>query len=167
MSKSATKSAKPPKQEWFDLPNPTGQTKTGEVGLRFTCTQCGNCCTGPTGFVLFTDIEAKGMARALGISTDAFYQTYTRDTIVGRSLTENKTSFGYDCIFLTRDEKTGKTGCSVYTSRPEQCRTWPFWDSNLRTKRDWASASKGCPGMDTGELHPPKHIRLTRDRVEI
>lgn len=154
-------------EEWFDRPDPTGHTDTGETGLRFTCTQCGNCCTGPTGYVLFTDKEAGAMAKDLGISKPAFYEEYTRDTIVGRSLTENKTGYGYDCVFLTRDEKTGKTGCSVYKSRPEQCRTWPFWDSNLTSKRAWASASKGCPGMDSGELHPPKHIRITRERVEI
>jgi len=159
-------STKTPK-EWFEKPDPTGLTDTGELGLRFTCTQCGNCCTGPTGFVLFTDQEAGAMAREIGISKPEFYETYTRDTIVGRSLNETKSSFGYDCVFLTRDDKTGKTGCSVYRSRPEQCRTWPFWDSNLRGKRDWARASKGCPGMDTGELHTPKHIQLTRDRVEI
>lgn len=160
-------SGKVPAQEWFDHPDPTGTTETGEVGLRFTCTQCGRCCTGPTGFVLFNDKEAGAMARSLKITKDAFYEQYTRDTIVGRSLNENLTEHGYDCVFLTRDEKTGKAGCSVYASRPEQCRTWPFWDSNLTSKRAWASASKGCPGMDTGELHPPKHIRITRERVQI
>lgn len=154
-------------QEWFDQPDPTGHTDSGENGLRFTCTQCGNCCTGPTGFVLFTDIEAGAMAKSLAISKAEFYELHTRDTIVGRSLNENKTGYGYDCVFLTRDEKTGKTGCSVYKTRPEQCRTWPFWDSNLRRKRDWAQAARGCPGMNSGELHPPKHIRITRDRVEI
>lgn len=160
-------SGRVPAKEWFDKPDPTGKTDTGEIGLRFTCTQCGNCCTGPTGFVLFTDKEASAMAKDLKIPKDEFYEQYTRDTIVGRSLNENKTGYGYDCVFLTRDEKTGKTGCSVYKSRPEQCRTWPFWDSNLASKRDWAYASKGCPGMDSGELHPPKHIRITRERVQI
>lgn len=153
--------------EWFDRPDPTDSTDTGEVGLRFTCTQCGNCCTGPTGFVLFNDKEARAMAESLGITKRAFHEKYTRDTVAGRSLTENKTGYGYDCVFLTRDEKTGMTGCSVYESRPEQCRTWPFWGSNLRTKRDWTRAAKGCPGMDSGQLHPSRHIRLTRDRVEI
>lgn len=153
--------------EWFAKPDPTGETDTGEVGLRFTCTQCGKCCTGPTGFVLFNDREAGAMARDLGMSKAAFYERYTRDTSEGRSLNENRTAHGYDCVFLTRDEETGKTGCSVYGSRPEQCRTWPFWDSNLRGKRAWERASAGCPGMDQGELHRPAYIRLTRDRIEI
>ena len=154
-------------QEWFDAPDPTGKTQTGEVGLRFTCTQCGNCCTGPTGFVLFTDDEALAMSKDLGIGLGDFLKRYTRPTIVGRSLMEvYAEGFGFDCVFLTRDA-SGKTGCRVYGSRPEQCRTWPFWRSNLVGKRAWSSESKGCPGMDTGELHSPEHIRITRDRVEI
>ncbi len=154
--------------EWFDKPDPTGTTDTGEVGLRFTCTQCGNCCTGPTGFVLFTDKEADAMAAELGISSEDFYKQYSRETLVGRSLNETVVDgFGYDCVFLTRDDKTGKTGCSVYKSRPEQCRTWPFWRSNLIGKRAWKEESRDCPGMNTGQLHSPEHIRITRDRVEI
>ena len=155
------------KQEWFDKPDPTGTTDSGETGLRFTCTQCGNCCTGPTGFVLFTDDEAQAMASDLKISKEDFYAKHTRDTLVGRSLNEIEADgFGYDCVFLTRDE-TGKTGCSVYGSRPEQCRTWPFWRSNLVGKRAWKEESRGCPGMNQGALHTPEHIRITRERVEI
>ena len=36
-------------------------------GLRFECTQCGNCCSGGPGAVWFTSEEAGGMARALGL----------------------------------------------------------------------------------------------------
>lgn len=165
---STSNPASKKKQEWFDKPDPIGTTDTDEVGLRFTCTQCGNCCTGPTGFVLFTDIEASAMAADLKITKEEFYEQHTRDTLVGRSLDEIEVDgFGYDCVFLTRDEKTGKTGCSVYQSRPEQCRTWPFWKSNLVGKRAWKEESRGCPGMNQGELHTPEHIRITRDRVEI
>lgn len=163
---AAKQTAKQAKQEWFDKPDPTGKTDTGEEGLRFTCTQCGSCCTGPTGFVIFTHEEAQAMAKDLKIPTEKFYEQYTRDTLVGRSLTEVQTSFGYDCVFLDRDEN-GKALCNVYKSRPEQCRTWPFWGSNLTSKRAWASASKDCPGMDTGTLHTTEHIRITRDRIEI
>ncbi len=155
------------KKEWFDKPDPTGKTDSGEVGLRFTCTQCGHCCTGPTGFVLFTDDEAAAMARDLEITKAEFYTQYTRDTLVGKSLKEIVVDgFGYDCVFLARG-KDGKTGCQVYGSRPEQCRTWPFWKSNLVDKQAWQEEADGCPGMNTGKLHTPEHIRLTRDRVEI
>ncbi len=38
--------------EWFDQPDETGQP-----GLRFACTMCGNCCTGPEGYVLVSDTQ--------------------------------------------------------------------------------------------------------------
>ncbi len=45
-------------------------------GLRFACTQCGNCCTGPSGVVRFTSAEGRGMAKALGLDEAAFYARY-------------------------------------------------------------------------------------------
>ena len=38
--------------DWFDEPNPAGVADAQERGLRFSCTMCGNCCTGPAGYVL-------------------------------------------------------------------------------------------------------------------
>lgn len=155
-----------PDTEWFDQPDPTGQTDAGETGLRFECTQCGKCCTGPTGFVLFTDAEAEAMAKDLGITTDEFMKRHTRNTIVGQSLKETVTKRGYDCVFLAHD-KDGKALCNVYKTRPEQCRTWPFWRSNLESLEAWEEETEDCPGMNEGPLHTTKHIRITRDRVDI
>jgi len=149
--------------DWFDDPR---ATPTRERGLRFSCTQCGNCCTGPSGVVHFTDDEAAAMAGTLGIGSDEFLERFTRDTPAGRSLTERFGPRGYDCVFLRRDTE-GKALCAVYESRPAQCRSWPFWRSNLRSRRVWDDAARGCPGMDSGELHAPATIRITRERVEI
>jgi hypothetical protein len=153
--------------EWFDRPDPTGRTRTGEVGLRFTCTSCGACCTGPEGYVNFTEAEGRAIADRLGISHDEFLSRYTHDTIEGRSLTERRTEHGFDCVFLDREAIPGKAICAIYEDRPRQCRTWPFWEINLRSPRHWEAASRGCPGMDTGELHSPAHVRLTRERDAI
>lgn len=153
--------------EWFDRPDPTGKTETGERGLRFECTMCGNCCTGPTGYVLFTDDEADAMAASLGLGRDEFFAKYTRETMLGRSLTERATVHGQDCVFLDREKVPGRAVCGLYEARPAQCRTWPFWTSNLRTRRDWEDAGKKCPGMNQGPLTGPETIRVTRDRVEI
>ncbi len=152
---------------WYDAKDPTGKTTTEEIGLRFSCTQCGNCCTGPTGYVKFTDQEAVAMSKDLGITLVEFTKTYTRDTEAGRSLTEDyKRGFGYDCVFLTRDQN-GKSGCSVYKSRPAQCRTWPFWEGNLYSKAGWERAAKGCPGINQGELHKPAYIKLTCEQATL
>jgi Fe-S-cluster containining protein len=149
---------------WWTRPDPTGETDTGEVGLRFECTQCGNCCTGASGYVQFTDDEANAMARDLGIPRAEFDARYTRDTVFGPSLTETRTAFGYDCIFLDRETAPGKALCRVYRSRPAQCRTWPFWKDNLKSPRHWKRATATCPGMNAGTLHAPEVIALTVER---
>ena len=157
----------PERGEWFDRPDPTGLTETGERGLRFSCTMCGACCTGPSGFVLFTDEEADAMASALGVSRAEFLERYTRETVLGRSLGEKTSPFGHDCVFLDRESVPGRAVCGLYGARPEQCRTWPFWKSNLRTRRNWEQAAARCPGMNKGPLTDPATVRLTRDRLEI
>ena len=131
------------------------------AGLRFECTNCGNCCTGAPGYVTFTTAEAKAMASALAITEDAFHEHYTRDTPAGRSLTETETQFGHDCVFLDRQTQPGKALCRVYKARPAQCRTLPFWKSNLKTQNHWKRAKQTCPGMDQGPLHDLDHIELT------
>lgn len=153
--------------DWFDAPDPTGTTDTGERGLRFRCTMCGNCCTGPSGFVLFTEEEAAAMAAKVGVTRDEFRERYTRDTVLGRSLGEKLSPFGHDCIFLDREAVPGRAVCSLYEARPLQCRTWPFWKSVVASPRHWERASRGCPGINQGPLTPPETIRVTRDRLEI
>ncbi len=152
-----------PDREWFDQPDLAPK----ERGLHFQCTMCGNCCTGPEGYVLFTPEEGEALAKRLGMSYKAFHRDYTHDTSYGRSLNEVKTKAGLDCVFLDRKKFPGKAVCGVYEDRPAQCRTWPFWPSVVKTESTWNRAGRGCPGIDKGPLYPPKHIRLTRDRVDI
>jgi Fe-S-cluster containining protein len=134
-------------------------------GLRFSCTGCGNCCTGPPGYVWFTAWEGKRIAALLGIDEDAFYRQYTRKAGRRWSLTENHTEHGYDCVFLDRRSASGKAICSVYEARPAQCRSWPFWPENLQTQRHWRSTKRAtpCPGMDSGEFIPLEEIHRRRD----
>jgi Fe-S-cluster containining protein len=144
-------------------------------GLNFTCTQCGNCCTGGPGFVWISMEEIGRLAEFLKLTSQEVLKKYCRK-IGGRiSLKELKTPAGkYDCIFLkeipapqaSKDLKPGepiplmRRGCAIYPVRPLQCRTWPFWDSNLADKRMWEFASKKCPGMSHGSRH------FTRMQIE-
>ena len=150
-------------REWFDAPD----EKTGTGGLRFACTMCGNCCTGPEGYVLVNDEECAALAARLGMATSEFVERYTHVLPVGRSLIERTTSFGNDCVFLDRDKFPGKAVCGVYEDRPRQCRTWPFWDSILRSRRDWERAARVCPGIDKGNFVPSDKIRIQRAVVKI
>lgn len=151
--------------EWFDHPDPTGSTTTGERGLRFGCTCCGNCCSGPPGYVLFDGEEAEAIAGHLGLTLERFAQRYVKLTALGPSLRERRTRFGHDCIFLDRQSVPGKAVCGIYPVRPRQCRTWPFWPQNLRSSDHWAQAGAGCPGIDRGKLHAPQQIRILRDKT--
>ena len=71
-------------------------------GLQFTCSQCGNCCTGPPGFVWISREEIRRVAKFLGISPQEVVEKYCRK--VGRrfSLKERRhpRHGGYDCIFI-------------------------------------------------------------------
>ena len=136
-------------------------------GLRFTCTQCGNCCTGPPGFVWFDSEEAAKIAEFLGLSVDAFLQQYAHKVDGRWTLNETKAERGFDCVFLQRDEGD-KALCSIYEVRPAQCRTWPFWPENLRSGRAWRAAAKTCPGMEAGlngqgKFYPVEQVRIIRD----
>jgi len=134
-------------------------------GLRFSCTQCGNCCTGPTGYVWFTPEEGRALAAKVGLTESAFYEKFARKLEGQWSLKENRTSHGYDCIFLDRTTIPGKAICGVYEARPTQCKTWPFWPEIIRSRQSWERYKKStpCPGMDTGKLIPIEQIRIQRD----
>lgn len=137
------------------------------TGLRFSCTLCGNCCTGPEGYVLVSDAEAAALGQRLGVSAEEFVRLYTRQTQEGRSLTERQTEFGMDCVFLDRTKIPGKAVCGVYEERPKQCRTWPFWASVVKSRQTWERAKRVCPGMDQGKKHDLVQVRVMRDSFRI
>ncbi len=114
-------------------------------GLRFQCTGCGDCCTGAPGYVWVNKEEIAALAALVGMDVPSFEKRYVRDVGVRKSLKEHRNG---DCVFF--DGETRK--CRVYQARPRQCRTWPFWDSNLRTPEAWAHTCKVCPGSGTGPL---------------
>ncbi|MGI9494458.1 MAG: YkgJ family cysteine cluster protein [Mariniblastus sp.] len=129
-------------------------------GLKFSCSGCGDCCTGAPGFVWVDQSETQAIADSLGIPREDFEDQYTRKIGLRRSLKEFSNG---DCVFF--DNETRK--CEVYGSRPRQCKTWPFWDSNLRTPEDWERTCEECPGSGTGKLHQLVEIEDRRKSVKI
>ena len=73
-----------------------------EDGLRFSCTQCGNCCTGPPGAVWFNDAEGLAMAKKLDISVEDFYKHFARKLGAKWSLTENVIAGKLILIYIQR-----------------------------------------------------------------
>lgn len=119
-------------------------------GLNFTCTRCGNCCTGEPGFVWVDDAELKALAQLLGEPLDQVRGLYTKAGHRGLSLREKANG---DCVFFDRHR-----GCTVYPVRPRQCQTWPFWASNVATPESWEHTCASCPGSGRGELIPAEEI---------
>ena len=132
-------------------------------GLSFTCTQCGNCCTGAPGYVWISKVEIARLAEYLKLSADEVIEKYCRRHGNRISLEERRTKEGnYDCIFLQEDPGTRKRTCTVYPVRPLQCRTWPFWDGNLASQENWDRAARRCPGMDRGKEYSLEQIEALR-----
>jgi Fe-S-cluster containining protein len=112
-------------------------------GLRFECQRSGNCCRGEPGVVWVSKKEVKNISKSMGISPELFAKKHLR-LINGRiSLLEYENG---DCVMYDN-------GCKVYETRPQQCRTFPFWSSNLKTKAEWEEQKKMCPGIGKGKLY--------------
>lgn len=135
--------------------SPDNERPWYQDGLRFECTQCGDCCTGGPGYVWVNKAEIEAIAATLGIEEQQFREEYLIKVGVRYSLRELK---NYDCILL--DGKTRK--CTVYNVRPRQCRTWPFWESNLKTPADWERTCQECPGSGQGQLVQIEEIETRR-----
>lgn len=125
-------------------------------GLEFECRQCGRCCAGPEeGYVWVTSEEMAVLAVFLRLTVEEFRRQYTRR--IGRRVSLVEKQPNKDCIFLTRSPDGA--GCRVYPVRPQQCRTWPFWPDNLRSREAWERAARKCPGIDHGPWHDPDWIQ--------
>lgn len=132
-----------------------------QAGLRFECSQCGDCCTGAPGFVWVNKAEIAELARQTGEeNVSVFEEKYVRQVGIRKSLKEFANG---DCVFFDGEERT----CKVYDARPRQCRTWPFWDSNLKSPADWERTCQTCPGSGRGRLHQMEEIETRRSVLKI
>jgi Fe-S-cluster containining protein len=121
-------------------------------GLKFKCTGCGDCCTGAPGYVWVNQAEIDALAERLEMDPAKFEKKYVRQIGVRRSLNEYKNG---DCVFFDNESRK----CTVYEQRPRQCRTWPFWNSNLKSPEAWAETCESCPGSGKGKLYQLGHIQ--------
>lgn len=141
-------------------PPPAPPTPWFEPGLSFRCTACGNCCTGSPGFVWVSDEEIAAIADFLDTSIGEVRLMHTRPARGQTSLTEFANG---DCTFF--DPQTRR--CRVYSARPRQCRTWPFWESNVETPDAWTRTCGVCPGAGQGDFVPAERIRALTAEVRL
>jgi uncharacterized protein len=124
-------------------------------GLNFLCTGCGDCCTGAPGYVWINKAEIEAMAAHLKLDIAKFEKKYVRLIGIRKSLIEFASG---DCVFFDNQGR----GCKIYAARPRQCRTWPFWDSNLNSPESWEETASHCAGCNRGPLIPLEEIELQR-----
>jgi Fe-S-cluster containining protein len=119
-------------------------------GLAFCCTRCGKCCTGAPGVVWVNAEELQAIAEHRRETVAEVEGLYTRRIGQRRTLREKANG---DCVFWDR-----AAGCTIYPVRPRQCRTWPFWESNVQTPEAWEDTRQVCPGAGQGELISAEEI---------
>ncbi len=96
------------------------------------CDACGGrCCTGDAGHVWVTEEEISAISEALALDSGVFSKDYLVQINGRRSLKELRIQGKLECILLDSETKR----CTVYVVRPEQCRTYPFWECFKKTKR--------------------------------
>lgn len=128
-----------------------------EEGLSFKCTGCGKCCTGQPGFVFLSREDITRLAKHFELTESAFLQRYAREVDGFYSLKEDPEN--YDCVLLKDNQ------CTAYDARPIQCKTYPFWENNLRSPSTWSREKALCEGIDHEEapLIPKKAIEEQLD----
>ena len=130
-----------------------------EHGLRFECQRCGACCIGDPGVVWVNRDEITALAKFLDMPRAEIVSRYTRRVLTRRSLVELPNG---DCVFYDRHR-----GCKVYAVRPRQCRTWPFWPSNLDSPDAWRDVRAECPGAGRGRLYSLEEITTKLKAIKI
>lgn len=100
--------------------------------LGFECTRCGACCRGTTDEP-HTATVAPDEVRTLQEATGGEWRDVARPIPYGLDSDDFGETFEWalnvddcgDCTFLD-EQSDGKTSCSVYSTRPGICRTYPF-----------------------------------------
>ena len=129
-------------------------------GLKFKCSGCGDCCTGAPGYVWVKKAEIAALAEAMEMEVEEFEEHFVRKIGIRKSLKEFPNG---DCVFFDGANRN----CNVYGFRPEQCKTWPFWDSNLKSPETWAETCEGCKCSGVGKLYSLEEIEAQRKIVKI
>ena len=120
-------------------------------GIQFECQGSGQCCVshGEYGFVYVTQKDRRAMAKLRGLPTREFTKQFcVKEEGVFRLIDGADNA----CVFLKNKR------CTVYSARPAQCKTWPFWPETM-TPKAWArDVAAFCPGVGKGRIWPQTEI---------
>jgi len=115
-------------------------------GMRFQCQRSSNCCVsrGSYGFVYLSKKDILRLSKYTDLSIKDFIKLYCEKTYGFVHFKERRKNS--ECQFLE------KKRCSIYKARPTQCRTWPFWSENMKTKIWNEEIQSFCPGIGKGKI---------------
>lgn len=125
-----------------------------EDGIKFECTRCGNCCT------------CEGYVFIFRKDLDELEKVYDRETLEKNYLSTYgeyvvlRDKADKSCIFWDNEIK----GCKVYMNRPTQCRTYPFWNTVLKTEKRFTEELSFCPGIGHGRHYTKEEIDNLRKK---
>jgi len=120
--------------------------------LRFSCTRCGRCCTGGAGYhVYFMQNEAETICTHLGLTWKWFRRRYLRRLDDARLVAADNAGA---CVFLDAEGR-----CRIYSVRPVQCRTYPFWPELVNSEAAWQWEARRCEGINRGSVVSVVRIR--------
>src|SRR5690606_2656517 len=94
--------------------------------------------------------EIARLAEATGYTVDEFCLKFVATVDDQRTLREREDGA---CVFY----RSG-IGCTLSENRPEQCRTWPSWESYIRSRQAWERTTRICPGSGQGRLYSAEEI---------
>lgn len=115
------------------------------------CSLCSaKCCRGRSGNIWVNATEIRNICDIFDINLiDGIVRFFEkkdnrysiRECIDNNCMNNGQTgSYGYRCIFLDNLNK-----CSIYSVRPRQCRTFPFWE---HFRNDMDQLRNECPGVE-------------------
>lgn len=113
-----------------------------DFGFKFLgCKGCdGFCCRGKSGYIWVDKKEIDALVCELKMSFLEFAARYLRKVGYRFSLREKLLEDGdFGCIFFEEE----LNGCRIYSHRPKQCRTFPFWECFKNNKE----VAKECPNI--------------------
>jgi Fe-S-cluster containining protein len=105
------------------------------------CESCpGFCCCGQSGNVWVKHNDILRMSQFLQTNPIDFISRYLKRINNRLSIEERVGEHGLECVFFDNLQRR----CSIYTVRPLQCRTFPFWEYFKKHKDELI---KECPGI--------------------
>ncbi len=106
------------------------------------CSTCeGNCCIGESGYIWITQDEIGKLADFQGITAEEVISNDLKKVGYKYSIQEIRLSENnYACKFFDLSKKQ----CGVYDVRPNQCRTFPFWEY---FKENIKELKEECPAI--------------------